>query len=70
MVRDQDGACAYCERSLADAYQVEHMVPLSRGGRNDWTNVAVTCAACNRSMGAFTVEEFFDLRQANPTNFV
>jgi 5-methylcytosine-specific restriction endonuclease McrA len=43
---------------------------LSRGGRNDWTNLAITCAVCNRSKGASTVEEFFDLWRANPTNFV
>ena len=59
MVRDQSGVCAYCESALTRGYHVDHMVALSRGGRNDWSNLAVTCGSCNRSKGMMTVEEFF-----------
>jgi len=40
------------------SYHVEHMVPLSRGGRNDCTNLAVTCATRKRSKGSLTTEQF------------
>jgi 5-methylcytosine-specific restriction endonuclease McrA len=59
MVRDQGGVCAYCESSLSGSYHVDHMIPLSRGGRNDWTNLAIACRNCNLSKGSMTVEEFF-----------
>jgi 5-methylcytosine-specific restriction endonuclease McrA len=59
MVRDQGGVCAYCELSLNGSYHVDHMIPLSRGGRNDWTNLAITCGNCNLSKGSMTLEEFF-----------
>ena len=59
MVRDQGRICAYCEASLNGSYHVDHMIPLSRGGRNDWTNLAIACENCNLSKGSMTVEEFF-----------
>jgi 5-methylcytosine-specific restriction endonuclease McrA len=59
MVRDQGGVCAYCKTALDGSYHVDHMIPLTRGGRNDWSNLAITCGGCNRSKGAMTAEEFF-----------
>jgi 5-methylcytosine-specific restriction endonuclease McrA len=59
MVRDQGCVCAYCEFPLNVSYHVDHMTPLSRGGRNDWTNLAITCGNCNLSKGSMTLEEVF-----------
>lgn len=59
MYSDQNGNCAYCERELDGVYEVDHMIPLSRGGRGDWTNIAVVCRSCNRRKNALTVEEFW-----------
>jgi len=44
--------CQYCGRSAADLKPREgltrdHLVPLSRGGINDWSNVVTACASCN-----------------------
>lgn len=41
-------ACAYChlQISLAET-QAEHVIPLTRGGANDRTNLLPACAACN-----------------------
>jgi 5-methylcytosine-specific restriction endonuclease McrA len=36
--------CAYCE-GVADT--VDHVLPRSRGGRHEWTNVVAACARCN-----------------------
>jgi 5-methylcytosine-specific restriction endonuclease McrA len=62
MYESQQGLCAYCETVLFGSFHVDHMVPLSRGGRNDWTNLAITCADCNLSKAIKTVEEFFNCR--------
>jgi 5-methylcytosine-specific restriction endonuclease McrA len=36
---------------------VEHIVPLSRGGRHLWTNVVTACRSCNTRKGSRTPEE-------------
>lgn len=36
--------CAYCG---AKADTVDHVVPRSRGGRHEWTNVVAACLRCN-----------------------
>ncbi len=64
MYEDQGGLCAYCEAPLFGTFDLDHMMPLVRGGRDDWTNLAATCPACNRSKGRRSAEEFFSLREA------
>jgi 5-methylcytosine-specific restriction endonuclease McrA len=46
----RDGyTCMYCLRTLGDRHLTrDHVVPLSRGGRNVWTNVVTACRACNQ----------------------
>jgi 5-methylcytosine-specific restriction endonuclease McrA len=44
--------CQYCNRSMADlrprqSLTRDHVVPLSRGGTNEWTNVVTACSPCN-----------------------
>lgn len=49
----RDGyCCQYCGRGTAELRPREsltrdHVVPLSRGGRNEWTNVVTACSPCN-----------------------
>ena len=64
MYEDQQGLCAYCETPLFGSYHVDHMIPLSREGRNDWTNLAVSCGRCNDRKGAKTVEEWIEWERA------
>jgi len=40
--------CVYCE---VRADTIDHVVPRSRGGRNEWTNVVAACARCNHRKG-------------------
>lgn len=60
MLEDQGHVCAYCEVPLFGEFHVDHMLPLSRGGSNDWSNLAITCDRCNRSKHNKTTEEFMD----------
>jgi 5-methylcytosine-specific restriction endonuclease McrA len=44
--------CQYCGRSAAElkpreALTRDHLLPLSRGGTNDWANVVTACGPCN-----------------------
>ena len=44
--------CQYCGRTAAELRPREsltrdHLIPLSRGGSNDWTNVVTACGPCN-----------------------
>ena len=42
-VRDEH-RCQYCG---AHADSIDHVMPRSRGGRNEWENVAAACRPCN-----------------------
>ncbi len=50
--------CMYCGEPLNGEYDIEHIIPLSRGGTNSPENIGVACRHCNRSKGAKTVEEW------------
>ena len=56
--------CAYC-RTKADT--IDHVVPRSRGGRNEWTNVVAACARCNHRKGDRTLAELGWTLTRSPT---
>ena len=48
--------CQYCGRTAADLRPREsltrdHLIPMSRGGTNDWSNVVTACSPCNTRKG-------------------
>jgi 5-methylcytosine-specific restriction endonuclease McrA len=50
--------CAYCGSHFPDSeLTVEHITPVSRGGRHDWTNVVTACRSCNTRKGNRRPEE-------------
>jgi 5-methylcytosine-specific restriction endonuclease McrA len=50
--------CAYCAGQHAeDHLTMEHVIPLSRGGRHHWMNLVTACRACNHRKGSRTPEE-------------
>ena len=50
--------CMYCGRELP-AHQLtrDHLVPLSRGGADCWSNVVAACRGCNHAKGSRTPDE-------------
>lgn len=51
-----DGLCVYCK--TARATDLDHVIPLSRGGAHSIGNLTPACGRCNRSKGAKTVTEW------------
>ena len=50
--------CAYCGSHCPESdLTVEHIVPVSRGGRHEWTNVVTACRSCNTRKGNRRPEE-------------
>ncbi len=59
--------CAYCGARPGDRYRgrvltrqdmtVDHILPVSRGGKNTWSNTVCACFACNHRKGDRTPNE-------------
>lgn len=49
-VLDRDGyTCQYCGRKAPDvALEIDHVIPVSKGGTNDIDNLVTACYDCNR----------------------
>lgn len=44
--------CQYCGRSAPDVIlEVDHIVPVAEGGKNDMLNLVTSCRDCNRGKG-------------------
>jgi len=56
------GPCIYCKTWLADS--VDHLIPVSRGGRDLKTNLASACMPCNMDKGTRTKAEYLALLEA------
>ncbi len=55
--RDQN-ICGYCGDQYADdELEREHILPFSRGGRDNWMNVVSSCRPCNQRKADKTPEE-------------
>jgi 5-methylcytosine-specific restriction endonuclease McrA len=56
IARLRNSACVYC----GDCKQIEldHIIPIARGGNHSIGNIAPACQKCNRSKGAKTITEW------------
>jgi 5-methylcytosine-specific restriction endonuclease McrA len=48
------GKCGYCAES---GDSIDHIVPRSRGGKHEWTNVVLCCRRCNARKADKTLQE-------------
>ena len=60
MYSRQDGRCNYCEIELNEQFEKDHIIPISKGGRNDINNIQILCKPCNRRKGVMTHDEYVD----------
>ena len=57
----QNGLCAYCGRHRNIKYMtIDHIIPLSKGGTDDISNLQCTCKACNNLKEDMFPSEFTD----------
>lgn len=54
----QGYACSYCHNPAQGLPDPEHVTPLSRGGRNDMSNIVAACRSCNADKGDLTLTEW------------
>lgn len=56
ILRSFNHRCAYCGKQ--GKMTIDHVLPLSRGGRHCIANLVPACTNCNHSKGALTVTEW------------
>ena len=50
-LRDQY-KCQYCGNDFSRSHlTMDHVVPISRGGKTEWTNIVAACNPCNSTKG-------------------
>jgi 5-methylcytosine-specific restriction endonuclease McrA len=50
IIRRAYGCCEYCRTPLdfsPESFDVEHIIPLPKGGTNELENLALSCGGCN-----------------------
>jgi 5-methylcytosine-specific restriction endonuclease McrA len=57
-IRDRN-KCQYCGASEEDGadLNIDHVVPRSKGGRTEWTNIVLSCISCNNKKQDKTLEQ-------------
>lgn len=60
--RRQNDRCAYCGESVQGFGEIDHMMPVSRGGTNSIENLILACRTCNRDKTNKTAAEFIAWR--------
>jgi 5-methylcytosine-specific restriction endonuclease McrA len=56
LLAHHNGSCAYCGSEIL--IEIDHRIPLTRGGSNLIDNILPACRRCNRRKGTMTEEEF------------
>ncbi len=50
--------CAYCGGKFDDSHlELEHIIPVSQGGRTNWMNIITACVDCNDYKGNRTPDQ-------------
>ena len=50
VVRRDNNQCQICDKTLKDSeIEFDHIIPISKGGSSEESNIRVTCLGCNRN---------------------
>lgn len=53
-----NGKCAYCGKLVERRdMTIDHIIPVSKGGRSEWKNVVLACQSCNTHKGSKSLSE-------------
>jgi 5-methylcytosine-specific restriction endonuclease McrA len=50
--------CAYCTGYCENDRTIDHIIPISKGGRNQFINMVLACRKCNEEKANKMPEEF------------
>ena len=50
--------CEYCLSKIEESYHLEHIIPVSKGGKSDLSNLAIVCPKCNLQKLTKSLEDF------------
>lgn len=62
LIKREAGCCYYCFKPVVTTnlinktHDVDHVVPIAKGGSNDPTNLAISCSSCNSQKKANIVQ--------------
>lgn len=66
---EQNGKCMYCGCDLNESGKhLDHIIPLSKGGKHTCTNIQWLCPTCNLSKGDKLEEEWLKKERCKPTD--
>jgi hypothetical protein len=66
VLKRDEHTCRYCgARAPHVELQVDHVVPISRGGTDDMENLVTSCQPCNAGKGALDIEALQGFCMAN-----
>ncbi|WP_203229288.1 HNH endonuclease [Paenimyroides tangerinum] len=54
--------CAYCKK-VGGVLEIDHVVPFSKGGSDEYENLVTACLKCNRQKKDKSVSEFINNRK-------
>jgi 5-methylcytosine-specific restriction endonuclease McrA len=63
LLKLQGGTCAYCGSHLNNEYDVDHFIPVAKGGPHGLSNNVLSCRTCNLDKNANLPEEFLQHRK-------
>jgi hypothetical protein len=50
--------CVYCGLNKRDQLTIDHLIPVSKGGKDTWENWVTACRSCNSEKSNLDVEEW------------
>ena len=57
LIRD-NGTCQYCSKKLTKKnFTLDHVIPVSKGGKKVWQNIVACCNSCNQRKGNKTLQQ-------------
>ena len=56
--RRDDFTCVYCGDRNRGTLTLDHVIPQSKGGGNDWDNLVTACRSCNLQKADLSLEKF------------
>ena len=63
LIDNSNNVCFWCKKEIEGKIQIDHLIPVSRDGKTELKNLAVTCAFCNQSKGNKLPGEFIKAKR-------